>query len=221
MDIHSGYFNRAFHVLLPVSPEASGEILADPARDVAKIAVVDRHHGTPHRGIGYVRGFGLRRGALACTTNCENQNLVVVGTSDDEMASAVRAMAALGGGCVAVCGGEVVGRVALEVGGCMAARAWEQVRDESVALDGVVREVLGATAIQYPFLVASFVGLVAVPELGLTEMGLVGGGGEELVDVVLDVERVGGEEEGVKVCCRCPSHAHDVERFMDAATSLE
>ncbi|GME62881.1 adenine deaminase-2 [Neofusicoccum parvum] len=231
MEMYDGYFKRAFHVNLPVSSSRPGEVLADTDKDVLKVVVIDRHHSTKNRGIGFVRGFGLQRGAIACTTNCENQNLVVVGTSDAEIASAVRAISSLGGGLAAVCAGEVLGTVKLDVAGCMSSAPWETVRDESMALDEKVRSVLGST-MRFPYLIASFVGLAAVPDLGLTEMGLVAGGGSELMDVILDVENGGGSqhsgEDGVpgrharmKVCCRCPSHAHDVHHFMDTATALK
>ena len=230
MEMYDGYFKRAFHVRLHTSSAAPGELLCDTDLDVLKVVVIDRHHGTKHRGIGFVRGFGLKRGAIACTTNCENQNLVVVGTSDVEVAHAVQVIAQLGGGMTAVCSGEVLGSVKLDVAGCMSSAPWEEVRDHSVALDERVKQVLGCT-MKFPFLIASFVGLAAVPDLGLTELGLVTGNGTELMDPVLDVE---GEKATavlekereklgqvpVRVCCRCPSHAHDIHRVIDTLNSV-
>jgi len=167
-----------------------------------------------------VRGFGLKSGAIAATTNCENQNLVVIGVDDESIAAAVRAMRELGGGMLAVSGhGEkVLGALKLGVAGCMSTAPWEEVRDASMELDRIVREELGCTMEQNPFLIASFVGLVAVPDLGLTELGLVVGGGEALMDPVLKTFPIGAttvdetrtnaaqDLKAVRVCCRCPSH---------------
>ncbi|KAF2817372.1 adenine deaminase [Mytilinidion resinicola] len=227
MEMFDGYFKRAFHAKLPTSPTTPRHLLCNTAKDILKVVVIDRHHGTKSRGISYVRSFGLKKGAIGCTTNCENQNLVIIGTSDDEIAHVAKAIAELGGGMVAVCEGEVLGAVRLDVAGCMSSAPWENVRDDSIALDKKVKEVLGGI-LEHPFLIASFVGLVAVPDLGLTEKGLVYGGGEGLMDPVLEAEEDGvvsvgepqGTETAARICCRCPSHAHDVHRFMDASTSV-
>ncbi|KAK9415229.1 putative Adenine deaminase [Seiridium unicorne] len=222
VEMYDGYFKRAFHTALPVNPETPHNILCDVEHDVLKVVIVDRHHATENRGIAFVRGFGLKRGAIAATTNCENQNLVVIGVDDESIAAAVTAMRQLGGGMLAVNtrGERVLGTVKLDVAGCMSSAPWEEVRDTSLELDRLVREELGCTMEQNPFLIASFVGLVAVPDLGLTELGLVIGGGEALMNPVLDTEPIttgdstrGGEKadtdlQAVRVCCRCPSHIH-------------
>ncbi|KAH8666806.1 adenine deaminase [Xylariales sp. PMI_506] len=234
VEMYDGYFKRAFHAELPVSAAEPHEILCDVESDILKVVIVDRHHGTPNRGVAFVRGFGLKRGAIAATTNCENQNLVIIGADDASIAAAARAVSELGGGgmvaVVAAAGGEgdaedgentalssprVLGSVRLDVAGCMSSAPWEEVRDASAALDRVVREELGCTMAENPFLIASFVGLVAVPDLGLTELGLVVGGGQALVSPVLETEPLSSSEVGevpqmqaVRVCCRCPSHVH-------------
>lgn len=189
-----------------------------------KVVVIDRHHATKNCGIAYVRGFGLQRGAIACTTNCENQNLVLLGTSDEEIAYAVKAIQELGGGFVAVLEGKVIGSVRLDVAGCMSSAPWEEVRDDSNACDTAVREILGST-MKAPFMIASFVGLVAVPDLGLTELGLIDCKTQGLMDVVLpdevgEKEPIMGNSVLAKICCRCPSHAHDVHRMMDSVSAL-
>ncbi|KAI1848881.1 hypothetical protein JX266_005309 [Neoarthrinium moseri] len=190
VEMYDGYFKRAFHYQLPVSPEEPHNILCDTDHDVLKVVIIDRHHGTANRGIAFVRGFGLKRGAIATTTNCENQNLVVIGADDESIAAAVLAMQLLGGGMLAVSGQghQVLGTVKLDVAGCMSSAPWEEVRDQSLRLEELVRENLGCTMEQNPFLIASFVGLVAVPDLGLTELGLVVGGGETLMNPVLETE---------------------------------
>lgn len=203
MEMYDGYFKRAFHAELPVK---DGKVLCDTGRDVLKVAIVDRHHATRTIGVGFVKGFGLKRGAIAATTNCENQNLVIVGTSDEELAFAARAIETIGGGYVTVADGELLGAVPLPVAGCMSDQPWEAVRDLSIACDAATREI-GCT-MRAPFLIMSFIGLVGVPDLGLTERGLVETKTQSFTDLVLGLK-------GGMVCCRCPSHAHDVHKMMD------
>lgn len=155
---------------------------------------------------------------------CENQNLVVIATSDEELANAVQAIEKVGGGFVAVLEGKILGSVKLDVAGCMSSGPWERVRDDSLALDRAVREILGCKT-KSPFMIMSFVGLVGVPDLGLTELGLVDCKTQSLMSVVLTGEPLGGPglldiSRQVKICCRCPSHAHDVHRMMDSITAL-
>lgn len=100
----------------------------------------------------------------------------------------------------------------------------EKVRDDSISLDQAVLDILGCH-IKSPFMIMSFVGLVAVPDLGLTELGLVDCKTQGLMDVVLPHEPVGVSmsmvnSRPVKICCRCPSHAHDVHRMMDSVAAL-
>jgi adenine deaminase len=206
MEMYDGYFKRAFHAELPV---VDGAVRCNTERDVLKVAIVDRHHATDSIGIGFVRGFTLGRGALAATTNCENQNLVLVGTSDEELAFAARAIAEIGGGYVAVADGKVLAAVPLPIAGIMSDRPWETVREQSIAVNEAAA-ALGCR-IHAPFMIMAFIGLAGVPDLGLTERGLIETKTQSFTDVVL------GLQAGM-VCCRCPSHVHDVHRLMDPRT---
>jgi len=206
MEMYDGYFKRAFHVRLPV---VAGAVRCDVERDVLKVAIVDRHHATATVGIGFVRGFGLKRGALAATTNCENQNLVMVGTSDDDLAFAARAIERIGGGYVAVADGEVLASVPLPIAGVMSDQPWETVREQSIIANRAAA-TLGCK-IHSPFMIMAFIGLAGIPDLGLTERGLIDTKTQSFTELVL------GLKAGM-VCCRCPSHAHDVHRLMDPAT---
>jgi adenine deaminase len=188
MEMYDGYFKRAFEAELPVE---DGSARADPAADIAKVAVVDRHHGTHTRAMGFVRGFGLRRGAIGITTNCENQNLVVLGTADDELAHAARELEAIDGGYVVVAGGEVRASLPLPYGGCMSDRPWEEVHDGLASVTAAAR-TLGC-GIASPFMILSFVGLAGVPDYGLTEKGLIDAYTQTFLPVL--------------VCCRCPAHS--------------
>ena len=100
-------------------PARAGEALADPAQDLAKIAVVERHLGTGRVGHGFVRGFGLQRGAIASTVAHDAHNVVVVGMNDASMAAAVRRLANRGGGIVVVDGAEVLAELPLPVAGLL------------------------------------------------------------------------------------------------------
>lgn len=203
MEMYDGYFKRAFHAELDVT---DGKLVCDTERDILKVAIVDRHHATKTVGIGFVKGFGLKRGAIAATTNCENQNLVMVGTTDADLAFAAEAIQTLGGGYVAVADGKILATVPLAVAGCMSDQPWETVRDQSLNCDQAARDI--GCEMQAPFLIMSFIGLVGVPDLGLTERGLVETKTQSFTDLVLGLK-------GGLVCCRCPSHAHDVHRMMD------
>ena len=187
MEMYDGYFKRAFEAELAI---VGGSVAADPAADVAKIAVVDRHHASHTLAMGFVRGFGLRAGAIGITTNCENQNLVVLGTSDGELAHATRSLEAIGGGYVVVAGGEVLASLPLPYGGCMSDRPWEEVHRGLEEVTAAARSL--GCEVASPFMILSFVGLAGVPDYGLTEKGLIDTFTQTFLPVV--------------VCCRCPVH---------------
>lgn len=202
MEMYDGYFKRAFHAELSV---VNGNVESDTTRDVLKVAVIDRHKATPKAGVGFVRGFRLKRGALAASTNCDDMNIVVLGASDAEMIRAVRAVADIGGGFAVVDGDKVLYSVPLPIAGCMSDQPWEVVADQSRACDKAA-EAIGCE-MRAPFMIMSFIGLSVVPDLGLTELGLVDTSTQAFTDVVLGLK-------GGLVCCRCPSHAHDVHKMM-------
>ncbi|QEW01872.1 adenine deaminase C-terminal domain-containing protein [Microbacterium lushaniae] len=180
MEMYNGYFKRAFTATLPV---VNGSVTADPAQDVLKIAVIDRHHGDALTGVGFVRGFGLRRGAIAITMNCPNMNISVVGADDASMRLAVTELGRMGGGFVTVADGEVLARVALPVGGMMSAAPFEQTA-AALAHGHAVTAELGCP-IASPYIILSFVGLYVVPDLGLTERGLIDAATQTFVDVLM------------------------------------
>jgi adenine deaminase len=148
-----------------------GQAVADPSRDLAKIAVIERHKGTGRMGLGFVSGFGLRRGALASTQAHDAHNVVVVGVDDGDMAAAVNRLIETGGGQVAVSGGAVVGEVPCPIGGLVSDRPVEEVADAVRHMERAVQE-LGAT-LPAPFMAMSFLALSVIPELKITDRGLV------------------------------------------------
>jgi adenine deaminase len=157
--------------LTATPPVRAGEALADPAQDLAKIAVVERHLGTGRVGLGLVRGFGLRRGAIASTVAHDAHNVVVVGMNDASMAAAVRRLANRGGGIVVVDGADVLAELPLPVAGLLSDAPLEEVVDRSHTLAAAARE-LGCT-LDAPFQHLSFLALSVIPSLKLTDKGLV------------------------------------------------
>jgi adenine deaminase len=144
---------------------------ADVARDLAKIAVVERHLGTGRVGLGLVRGFGLRRGAVASTFSHDAHNLIVVGMSDGEMVRAVERLVELGGGLVVVDGDRVAGELPLPVAGILSDRPLGDVVGASEATVAAVHS-LGST-LAAPFQSLAFLALSVIPSLKITDRGLV------------------------------------------------
>jgi adenine deaminase len=150
--------------------------VADPASAVARIAVAERHLRTGRIGLGYVRGFGLRRGAIASTVAHDAHNCMIVGelgpAGPAEMAVAIARLAELGGGQVAVLGGKVIAEVPLPIGGLMSDRPAASVAAAVEHLEHIAAADLGVT-IGTPFMHLSFLGLSVIPELRITDRGLV------------------------------------------------
>ena len=149
----------------------NGRAVADPARDVLKIAVIERHKGTGNAGVGFVKGFGLQRGALASSVAHDSHNVVVVGASDDEMLHAARAVADMGGGQAVVAGGEVLARLPLPIAGLLSDQPVEAVRDQVEALIAA-SHALGCR-MPDPLMTMSFLALAVIPALKITDRGLV------------------------------------------------
>jgi adenine deaminase len=147
-----------------------GHAAADADRDLAKIAVVERHLATGRVGIGFVAGSGLRHGALASSVAHDAHNLVVVGMSDEEMAFAVTRLAAIGGGIVAARADRVLAECPLPVAGLLSEAPLESVIAQSRACNEAAASLgwSGAT----PFLTLSFLALSVIPHLKITDRGL-------------------------------------------------
>ncbi len=148
-----------------------GFILSDTGQDILKAVVVERHRATGNIGIGLVTGFGLRRGALASSTAHDSHNIVVVGTSDEDIFAAIREVERLQGGLVVVAGGKVLDRLATPIAGLLSDEPLETVVAGLERLEQAARG-LGAT-LPAPFAALSFLALPVIPELRLTDLGLV------------------------------------------------
>ncbi len=157
--------------LVATPPARAGEALPDATQDLAKIAVVERHLGTGRVGLGFVRGFGLQRGAIASSVAHDAHNLVVVGMNDASMAAAVRQLANRGGGIVVVDGAEVIAELLLPVAGLLSDAPFEEVVERSHTLAAAAREI-GCT-LEAPFQHLAFLALSVIPSLKITDRGLV------------------------------------------------
>jgi adenine deaminase len=154
-----------------------------PAEDVLKIAVVERHGQNGNIAAAFVRGFGLKRGALGSTVAHDHHNIVVVGVSDDDLAACVRALSRMRGGFVAVADGRVLAALPLPIAGLMSDRSAAQVNKALEALNAAARRL--GSPLASPFMTLSFVSLPSIPDAGLTDKGLVDVRARKLVPVVL------------------------------------
>ena len=142
-----------------------------PAQDILKLAVVERHHGTGHLGLGLVQGFGLPRGALASSVAHDSHNIVVVGADEADMLQAVRHLVDLGGGMAVVAGGRVLADLALPIAGLISPWPLDRVAAAYSRLKQAYHDLGGA--LPDPFMALSFLALPVIPALKLTDLGLV------------------------------------------------
>lgn len=163
---------------------SGGKIVSDTSRDILKIAVVERHTGSGNIGKAFVRGFGLKRGALASSVAHDSHNIIVVGTSDEDMKTAVNSVVQMGGGLSAACNGQIHSNIPLTIGGLMSEEPVQTVRSQLDRIIGVAQE-FGAK-LHDPFMTLSFLALPVIPELKITDKGLVDVTHFRIVSLFLD-----------------------------------
>ncbi len=161
----------------------NGEVHADPARDILKLVVVERHGRNGNIGLGLVQGFGLRKGALASSVSHDSHNLIAVGVEDQDLLTALEHVAAIGGGLTVVSGGAVRASLSLPVAGLMTEEKPGQVAAAMEHLLLNARDI-GCTA-PNPFAALSFLALPVIPEIRLTDRGLVDVGRGEFVSLAV------------------------------------
>jgi adenine deaminase len=152
-----------------------GLAVADPSRDLAKLAVIERHKATGNVGLGFMRGLGLKSGAIAGTVAHDAHNIIVAGTNDADMVLAARTLMVSGGGFAVVRDGKVLAQVRLAVAGLMSDAPLEVITAGLEALGAAYREIAGIAADVevHPFMAMSFLSLEVIPTLKLTDQGLV------------------------------------------------
>ena len=161
-----------------------GSMIADPSRDLVKIAVLERHHASGRVGIGFATNVGLKRGAFASTVAHDAHNVVVLGVDDADMAACATRLADIGGGIVVAEGGHVVEELALPVAGLMSDQPLAQVYERLRSMERRLADM--GVAMAAPFMTLSFLALSVIPELKITDRGLVDVGRFELVPLGID-----------------------------------
>jgi adenine deaminase len=165
-------------------PVKNGLIFPDMENDLLKLTVVERYGKTGGIGSGFVKGFKLNKGALASSVSHDHHNIVCVGTNDDDMTLAVNALKDMQGGFVVVEDRKVIGRLQLSLGGLMSQLPAEDVIPEAEKINRIARTL--GTDMSSPFMTLSFISLPTVPELGLTDKGLVDVLAHKLISLEVD-----------------------------------
>src|SRR5438270_8013343 len=150
---------------------ADGKIVSDIERDILKLVVVERHRATGNVGVGFVRGFGLKAGALGSTVAHDAHNVVVVGATDSDIIAAIEALKELRGGQVAIRDGEIQAALALPIAGLVSDQPLEVVIEKIAALNSAAARL--GCKLDAPFMSLSFLSLSPIPALKLTDQGLV------------------------------------------------
>jgi len=152
-------------------PSRRGERAIDLGQDVVKVAVVARHGINRNIGRGFVKGFGLTRGAIASSVGHDSHNICVIGADEADMAVAVNCLTAMQGGFAVVRDGAVLAELALPIAGLMSSAGFETVRDALLPLRGAAKEL--GVRLPEPFLQVAFLPLPVIPHLKITDRGLV------------------------------------------------
>jgi adenine deaminase len=161
-----------------------GCVVADPGRDLVKIAVVERHHASGRVGVGFATNVGLKHGAFASTVAHDAHNIVVLGMDDVDMAACAARLAEIGGGIVIAAGGRVVEELPLPIAGLMSDRPLGEVHERLRSMEKRLRS-MGAM-LGSPFMTLSFLALSVIPELKITDRGLVDVNRFELVPLGIE-----------------------------------
>lgn len=162
--------------------KAVGE--SDPENDILKMVVVERHNASGNLGIGFVKGIGLKHGALASTVAHDSHNIVAVGVRDEDILSAVRELKRMNGGQVVMSGTNVRAALPLPIAGLQSDRPLKEVRKACDALNAQARQL--GSVLEDPFMTLSFLSLPVIPELKLTDRGLVDVNAFEIIPLFIE-----------------------------------
>lgn len=161
-------------------PSENGVVRADLSQDVVKVAVIERHGINGNYGLGFVSGFGLKRGAIGSTVGHDSHNICIVGASDEDMALAANRLKVIGGGFLVVADGKVLAELALPIAGLMSDQSFEYVREQLVGLRTAAKSL--GTTLPEPFLQVAFLPLPVIPHLKISDRGLVDVDSFRLID---------------------------------------
>lgn len=150
----------------------NGRFVHDPKADILKLCVFERHTASRRVGIGLVKGYGLKNGAIAMSVAHDSHNVIAIGSSDQDILKAVETIASMEGGIAVVSNGTVLGKLRLEIAGLMTEEDPQIVRETLEELDDAARRLGVSDAIADPFLQLAFLALPVIPDLKLTDYGL-------------------------------------------------
>jgi adenine deaminase len=157
-------------LVCPVKTDG-GFVVADPAQDILKVAVIERHMASGRIAKGLVKGFGLKKGAIASSISHDSHNIVVIGTHDGDMYTAAVQVVKMQGGIVAASNGQVIEALPLPVAGLMSDRSSEFVREKLHRLIAAAHSM--GSKLKDPYMAMSFLTLPPIPELKITDRGLI------------------------------------------------
>ncbi len=157
--------------LIDITPATNGEMaVSDPSQDLLKTVSVERHHATGRIGVGFTRGFGLQRGALASTIAHDAHNIIAVGVSDEDILAAIALVASSQGGLAVVADGQILGHLPLPIAGLMTPEPLDSVAAAYAELQEAARAL--GSALDDPFGQLAFLSLSVIPEARITDRGL-------------------------------------------------
>ena len=168
-------------LIYPYLPENDG---VDTEHDIVKLAVIERHHRTGHIGLGFLKGYGLKKGAVASSVAHDSHNLIVAGTNEADMCAAANCVREMQGGWALALDGKVIGSLPLPVAGLMSDLEAEELAEQIRCMKEKAFE-LGAAQNIDPYMTLAFVSLPVIPELRLTTSGLVNTQTQKLISVLL------------------------------------
>ena len=152
--------------------DANGEFVRNPEVDLVKVAVVERHQGTGNVACGFLKGYGIKEGAVALSVAHDSHNIIVVGVNDDEMEFAVNSLVEQEGGIVLVKEGKVIESMPMPIAGLMSDQSGEWVDQKLTDIHEKAYEELGICGEVEPVMTLCFMSLAVIPEIKLTDMGL-------------------------------------------------
>ena len=155
-----------------IKRDGNGEWIHEAGKDILKIAVIERHHGTGNAATALIRGYGMKHGAIATSIAHDSHNIIVIGDNDGDMADAVRKLIEIGGGITMFKDGKELGTHRLEIAGLMTDDSAESVVDCLEKMHDTAYEKLGINKDIDPFMTLCFMALPVIPSLKLTDCGL-------------------------------------------------
>lgn len=164
-----------------VKRDKEGNFIFDDKIDVAKIAVVERHKSTGNVGLGLLRGYGIKRGALGLSVAHDSHNIICVGTNDDDMELVVNTLAEQEGGMVLVCDNKLIDQMPLEIAGIMTNESAQWVKEALERLHTKAHDLLDINKDIEPFMALCFMSLPVIPEIKITDLGVFDLGKNELL----------------------------------------